>query len=177
MYNDDTPSHSMNLPCGLNHAGLGGLPWRTEALEEALLHLESWSGWFHRSNGREVVRTLIAEASPTELNHMVSFELHAHGLPCSICSQTLRQSSDSCSRTHQAQPHGELHAHWPPYSVCSPDTVFFALSCSRIHRAQPHGDWNVHGIPCYFGLLPRHSAHGCFVSPAAFIEFNHTVSA
>ena len=53
-------------------AGLGGLPWRTEALEEALLHLDSWSGWFHRSNGREVVRTLIAEASPTELNHMVS---------------------------------------------------------------------------------------------------------
>lgn len=53
-------------------AGLGGLPWRTEALGEALLHLDSWSGWFHRSNGREVVRTLIAEASPTELNHMVS---------------------------------------------------------------------------------------------------------
>lgn len=52
-------------------AGLGGLPWRTEALGEALLHLDSWSGWFHRSNGREVVRTLIAEASPTELNHMV----------------------------------------------------------------------------------------------------------
>ena len=48
------------------------MPWRTEALEEALLHLDSWSGWFHRSNGREVVRTLIAEASPTELNHMVS---------------------------------------------------------------------------------------------------------
>lgn len=52
--------------------GLGGLPWRTEALEEALLHLDSWSGWFHRNNGREVVRTLIAEASPTELNHMIA---------------------------------------------------------------------------------------------------------
>ena len=63
---------SVHLPCGVTHAGLGGLPWRTEALEEALLHLDSWSGWFHRNNGREVVRTLIAEASPTELNHMVS---------------------------------------------------------------------------------------------------------
>ena len=65
-------SYRMLVPCGQHHAGLGGLPWRTEALEEALLHLDSWSGWFHRSNGREVVRTLIAEASPTELNHMVS---------------------------------------------------------------------------------------------------------
>jgi len=72
MYHDNARSYSMHLPCGLCDAGLGGLPWRTEALEEALLHLDSWSGWFHRSNGREVVRTLIAEASPTELNHMVS---------------------------------------------------------------------------------------------------------
>ncbi len=85
MHDDDMHSYSMHLPCGLHNAGLGGLPWRTEALEEALLHLDSWSGWFHRSNGREVVRTLIAEASPTELNHMVSFELQAHCLPCLVC--------------------------------------------------------------------------------------------
>ena len=98
MYNVNTHSYSMHFPFGLHHAGLGGLPWRTEALEEALLHLDSWSGWFHRSNGREVVRTLIAEASPTELNHMVSFELHAHWPPSA--PQALYQSSDSCSLTH-----------------------------------------------------------------------------
>lgn len=53
-------------------SGLGGLPWRTEALDEALLHLDSWSGWFGRTNGRDVIRTLIAEASPSELNHMIA---------------------------------------------------------------------------------------------------------
>ena len=65
-------------PC----AGLGGLPWRTEALDEALLHLDSWSGWFGRTNGRDVIRTLIAEASPSELNHMVRlrFKAGAEGL-------------------------------------------------------------------------------------------------
>lgn len=96
MYSDNMHSYSMHLPSGLNHAGLGGLPWRTEALEEALLHLDSWSGWFHRSNGREVVRTLIAEASPTELNHMVSCR-HT-GFLARSAPQTMRQLSDSCSR-------------------------------------------------------------------------------
>ncbi|KAK9818035.1 hypothetical protein WJX72_006016 [[Myrmecia] bisecta] len=54
------------------HSGLGGLPWRTEALQEALLHLDSWSGWYHRSNGCDVVRTLITDASRSELNHMIA---------------------------------------------------------------------------------------------------------
>jgi hypothetical protein len=100
MYHDNARSYSMHLPCGLCDAGLGGLPWRTEALEEALLHLDSWSGWFHRSNGREVVRTLIAEASPTELNHMVSC-MHS-GFLAQSAPQTMCLLSDFCSRIHRA---------------------------------------------------------------------------
>ena len=91
-------------PC----AGLGGLPWRTEALDEALLHLDSWSGWFGRTNGRDVIRTLIAEASPSELNHMVRLcrDVVAKRLSMS-CS--LRQNQDAMQGWSGHNRHGSWH--------------------------------------------------------------------